>query len=109
MRLRYRWSMREAWNDRERWLGGLLVAGCMAAIVLPPTIRGQAFDTPDAIEHLAIANAWVRGSGFVDPIQYNFYLADTAPLPAMAHRAPVVPALLTIPLLLGAGASTTLA
>lgn len=56
----------------------------------------------DAMEHLAIANSWAHGSGFVDPVQWFFLLDGTPPLPGTAVRAPAVSWLAALPLALGA-------
>lgn len=99
--------MGEASKSWSRGLGAVWVAVCVTAIVMPPACSGGGSLSPDAVEHLAIANSWIHGGGFVNPIQYNFYLAETAPLPAFAVRAPAVPALLAIPLLAGASVTAT--
>ncbi len=97
--------MAERAANRERWLGLVVVTVCVAALLLPQSLHYE-FESPDIVEHMAIANALVHGSGFVDPIQYYYYLEQTAPLPAFAVRAPVVPLLLAAPLALGADLAT---
>ncbi len=87
------------WGD-ERRVGLLVVGLVVSALILPATSLAPPW-TPDSMEHLAIANARLHGSGFVDPIQYNYFLEQTAPLPAFAVRAPVVPLLLMAPLAAG--------
>jgi hypothetical protein len=77
----------------------------VAAVVVPPTWH-SCLRAPDTIDYLGIANAWVNGAGFVDPVKWNYYLAAPVPLPAFAVRAPVPPLLAAIPLALGGGAST---
>lgn len=57
--------------------------------------------TPDAIEYLAIANAWVHGAGFVDPVQWSYHVDVGPPLPAGSVRPPLLSMLLAIPLALG--------
>jgi hypothetical protein len=58
--------------------------------------------TPDAVEYLGIAHSWIHGAGFVDPVQWNFYLSQGVPLPGFAMRAPALPLLLALPLAAGA-------
>jgi hypothetical protein len=58
--------------------------------------------SPDAAEHLAIANSWVHGAGFVDPVVWFFFLDEGPPLPGPAVRAPVISVLAAAPLALGA-------
>lgn len=64
--------------------------------------------TPDAIEQLAIANAWVHGAGFVDPVQWSYHVDAGPPLPGGSVRPPLVSVLLAIPLALGADLSGVL-
>ena len=77
------------------------VAALAALRAVPPVLAGWPL-SPDAVEHLAIANSLVHGAGFVDPVQWSYYLSEDPPLPAFAMRAPVVPLLLAAPLGLGA-------
>jgi hypothetical protein len=89
---------------------GLFAAACAAtlALALPVVIAGPAL-LPDPIEYLGIAWSWVSGAGFVDPVLYSYFLPHTAPpVPALVMRAPVVPALLALPLALGASLGTVL-
>jgi hypothetical protein len=81
-----------------------LVSGAMA---LPVALSGGVL-TPDGIEHLAIASAWIHGSGFVDPVQWHYFLSENVPLPGLAVRAPVISILLAIPLAFGATISTAM-
>src|SRR5262245_2764469 len=83
------------------------VAALAALAAVPPTLARWPL-SPDAVEHLAIANALVHGAGFVDPVQWTYYLPQGPPLPAFAVRAPVVPLLLAVPLALGATLAATL-
>jgi len=55
---------------------------------------------PDSLEILAIANAWVGGAGFVDPVKWNFYQTTGVPFPAFSLRPPVAIALAAVPLAL---------
>lgn len=79
-----------------------LVAGLLA---LPPAL-GRWWLSEDGVEHLAIAQSLVHGTGFVDPVQWYFYLDNGVPLPAFSVRAPVFPILAAIPLWLGATLSS---
>jgi hypothetical protein len=90
------------WQSGSTWLWGLLVALSATALVLPLALHG-APTPPDVIEHLAIANAWVHGQGFVDPVQYFYYLPTPPPLAAFAVRAPLVPLMLALPVSLDMG------
>src|SRR5262245_11049466 len=83
------------------------VAALAALAAVPPTLARWPL-SPDAVEHLAIANALVHGAGFVDPVQWTYSLPQNPPLPAFAVRAPVVPLLLAVPLALGATLAQTL-
>jgi len=97
-----------------------LALTCAAALVVALTSGGLAMPvafenailggglSPDSIEHLAIAHAWVHGAGFVDPVQYHYYLPQSVPLPALAVRAPVVSVLAAIPLAAGATLPTVI-
>jgi hypothetical protein len=83
------------------------VAALVALRAVPPVLVGWPL-SPDAVEHLLIANALVHGAGFVDPVQWAYYLPEGPPLPAFAVRAPAVPLLLAMPLALGATLSQAL-
>jgi len=72
--------------------GGLCAAALAAARAIPPTLERWQL-SPDAVEHLAIAQSLVHGSGFVDPVQWSYYLPDGPPLPAFAIRSPAAPLL----------------
>jgi len=88
-----------------RWLplaGGLGVALLLASLTAPVALS-RWWLSPDAIEYLAVAHAWVHGAGFVDPVRWNFFLDARAPLPAFAVRAPALSVLVSLPLGLGAG------
>jgi hypothetical protein len=90
-----------------RWLplaSGLGVALLLGALTAPVALS-RWWLSPDAIEYLAIANAWVHGAGFVDPVRWNFFLDASAPLPGFAVRAPALSALLSLPLGFGASLS----
>jgi hypothetical protein len=57
----------------------------------------------DALEYAGIAQYFVEGRGFVNPVMLSFTLDDAVPpLPGFATRAPVLPLLLAIPISLGA-------
>lgn len=83
---------------------GLAAAGVAAGILGGLTVAAAAFGPvlwPDAVEYIAIANAWTHGAGFVDPVKWTYYLESGVPLPATAWRSPVPAALLSIPFALG--------
>jgi hypothetical protein len=80
----------------------------VAASIALPRATARWWLSPDAIEHLAIANAWVHGAGFVDPVQWSYHLDVGPPLPAGSVRPPLLPLLLAIPLALGADLSGVL-
>lgn len=63
---------------------------------------GRIFVGPDAIEHVAIANAFATGHGFVNPVQWYYTLPGPPPIAAAASRAPLMPFLLAVPFWLGA-------
>ena len=81
--------MDEIAPNREKWigLGHALVLGSVAALILPVGLLVD-LEVPDTIEHISIANAFVHGSGFVDPIEDDYYLEQTAPLPAFCRTGP---------------------
>jgi hypothetical protein len=59
--------------------------------------------SPDAVEYVAIARAWLEGRGWVDPIVYTYHLTELRPpAPAFAIRAPLASLLFAAPLALGA-------
>jgi hypothetical protein len=58
---------------------GVALASGFFAIVPAPVVGAL---TPDSIEHLAIAHSWVHGSGFVDPVKWNYYLPESVPMAA---------------------------
>jgi hypothetical protein len=98
-------------NDRQIDWG--TIAACLAivvvaaAMVAPTALRGGSL-THDGYEHLAIAHSWLAGAGFVDPIQWHYYLDVSPPLPATAVRAPVIPLLAALPLAAGATIATVI-
>jgi hypothetical protein len=79
-------------------LGVSLYAALLAVsgVVAAPTL------SPDAIEHVGIGQALCHGRGFVDPVQWSYFLDADPPLPALAVRAPGVPLLAASALCLGA-------
>ncbi len=83
------------------------VAGLLALLTVPGTLA-RWWLTQDAVEHLAIANAWVHGAGFVDPVQWTFSIGGAVPYPALAMRAPAISWLAAIPLGLGATLTSTM-
>jgi len=89
---------------RLHLLDAAAVAGvaALAALLTVPWTLARWWLTQDAVEHLAIAHAWVHGAGFVDPVQWTYLVAGTLPYPALAMRAPAVSLLAAIPLALGA-------
>ncbi len=82
----------------------------MASIAVTLFEMGPALDgsiafrtlTPDAIEHVGIAHAYCEGRGFVDAVQWNYYLEADVPLPGFAVRAPLISWLAIVPFCLGA-------
>jgi hypothetical protein len=78
-----------------------------AAIVAPHAFWGGII-TSDGYEHLAIAHSWLHGAGFVDPVQWHYYLAESPPLPAAAVRPPLISILAAIPLAAGATIPTVI-
>ena len=86
---------------RGPWLAALLVFAGTLALALPRVLSQWGL-LPDSVEYLGIAWSWVRGSGFVDPVVYSYYLDASPPVPALAMRAPLLPVLLAGPLALGA-------
>lgn len=87
-----------AWVARAT---ALIVALVVALLSLPHALS-QWWLGPDVIEHLAIANAWIHGAGFVDPVLTSYYLNRSVPLPAFATRAAVTPMLAAVAFALGA-------
>ncbi len=91
-------------------LAALAVATGVALLTVPGT-RARWWLSQDAVEHLAIAHAWVQGAGFVDPVQWTFPAAPAGaglPYPALAMRAPAISGLAALPLALGADLTTTM-
>lgn len=88
-------------NTRLR-LAVATAVGFVAASLAVPMAAAHWWFTPDSIEQLAIANAWVNGAGFVDPIQWSYHQNAGPPLPGGSVRPPLVSLLLAIPLALGA-------
>ena len=87
---------------RGPWLAALAICAGTLVLALPRVLSRWGL-LPDAVEYLGIAWSWVRGSGFVDPVLYSYYLPHAAPpVPALAMRAPLLPLLLAGPLALGA-------
>lgn len=89
---------------RHRLTAAFFVAAVVAAISVPSAPAVWQLG-PDASEHLLIAHAWLHGAGWVDPVQWYFYLDANPPLPAFAVRPPLVSLLAAIPL--GFGATVT--
>lgn len=87
--------------------GAIAVAAIVAGLTVPLTLA-RWWLSQDAVEHLAIANAWVHGAGFVDPIQWILPGGGPSPTPALGLRAPAISLLAAIPLGLGASLTTTL-
>ncbi|MCP3984109.1 MAG: hypothetical protein GY723_06955 [bacterium] len=84
------------------WAGAGVVFFGTLLLALPQVLAHWTL-LPDAVEHLGIAHSWVSGAGFVDPLIYSYYLADSqVPLPGFVVRAPVISWLLALPLSLGA-------
>jgi len=86
----------------------LCVALVAAGLTLPATLA-RWWLTQDAVEHLAIAHAWVAGAGFVDPIQWAYAVDAKVPYPAIALRAPAISWLAAIPFAFGATLTTVAA
>ena len=91
----------DKWID-ARTAGLALGLVLFSAIVVAPRAFWGGIITPDGYEHLGIAHAWVHGAGFVDPIQWNYYLTEAPPLPATAVRPPLISLLAAVPLAAGA-------
>ena len=92
-------------NRTPKWLivlRGALAVALVSAVMAIPVALGALAITPDGIEFLAIANAWIQGAGFVDPIQWYYHLPQGPPLPAFAVRPPALPVLIAIALAFGA-------
>lgn len=85
----------------------LAVALVAAALAVPRALNGG-WRSPDSMEHLAIAHALSRGAGFVDPVEWHYYLERPPPLPAAAARPPLVPLLAALPLAAGATVPTVI-
>ncbi len=85
----------------------LAIVLAAAAMVAPAALRGGRL-TNDGYEHLAIAHSWLAGAGWVDPVQWHYYLDVSPPLPATAVRAPVISLLAALPLAAGATIPTVI-
>ena len=80
------------------WTLAALVALLGAALYVPvaalalkvPIAALALLVPPDAVEHLAIAHAWIHGAGFVDPVQWFYSIQDPPPVPGFAVRAPII-------------------
>ncbi|MCP4006449.1 MAG: hypothetical protein GY725_19905 [bacterium] len=89
-------------------MSSIAVAAGMALLIVPVSMS-RWWLTQDAIEYLLIAHEWVNGAGFVNPVQWFFFLPENPPLPAMAVRAPMISWLAAIPFALGATLSSVIA
>jgi len=70
---------------------------------LLPIASSAIYLNNDVIGYVSVAVNWLGGQGFVDPILYSHYLPNTtAPVPAIAIRAPIVSLLFALPPKLGA-------
>ena len=85
-----------------RTAAAALAIVAFAAIVVAPHAFWGGVLTSDGYEHLGIAHAWVHGAGFVDPVQWHYYLTQSPPLPATAVRPPLISLLAALPLAAGA-------
>ena len=85
----------------------LAIVFAAAAMVAPEGLRGNRL-THDGYEHLAIAHSWLSGAGFVDPVQWHYYLDVSPPLPATAVRAPIISLLIALPFAAGASIPTVI-
>ena len=83
-----------------------IVAAAIAFLTVPATMA-RWWLTQDAVEHLAIAHAWVQGAGFVDPVQWTYPSSGELPYPATSMRAPGISLLAALPLVFGADLTTT--
>ncbi|MBK7950225.1 MAG: hypothetical protein IPK00_16120 [Deltaproteobacteria bacterium] len=77
----------------------------MALLTVPLTLA-RWWLSQDAVEHLAIAQAWVHGAGFVDPVKWILPAGGPSHAGARAAR-PGYLLLAAIPLGLGASLTTT--
>lgn len=80
-----------------------LAATLLVAATAVPAAWRHARLTPDSVHYLGIANAWLDGSGFVDPVKWNYFLPLPVPQPALLVRPPVPSLLAAVPLALGGG------
>lgn len=87
------------------WGAALLVAALAAAPTVPYAGRSSAL-WRDAVELVAVANSWIHGAGFVNPIMWTYYLDVTPPFPAFALRPPVPSLVFAVPLALGGSIET---
>jgi len=87
--------------DRPTLLWAAILGSIACLLALPFALSTWSW-TPDAIEHVAIANAFVHGRGWVDPVFYNYFVEGGSPLPAVAMRAPMISLLIALPLSMGA-------
>lgn len=86
-----------------------LAVGSLVAFLSVPLAWRSGIVWPDSVHYLGIANAWVHGAGFVDPVKWSYYLAAPVPQPALVTRAAVPPLLAAIPLALGGSVATVAA
>lgn len=97
-------------SGSPRWPAAVAAIGMalvVASFAVPRTLAEPRLSS-DSIEHLTIANSWVHGRGWVNPIRWHFYLPESLPLPGFATRPPAVSVLLAAPLGLGASLEQTL-
>lgn len=88
----------------------LAAAGFIAVVVAMftvPLVLDRAFLSPDVVNYLGVSNSLAHGSGFVEPIQWHYYLPGGPPQPAWGFLSPVISLVLTIPVALGCGVTGT--
>jgi hypothetical protein len=84
----------------------LTAAGAVAVVVAMlsvPLVLDRAFLSPDVVNYLGVSNSLAHGSGFVEPIQWHYYLPGGPPQPAWGFLSPVISVVLAVPIALGCG------
>lgn len=93
-------------QSQRRSRGGTLLAASIvtlgAAFLSVLLVLDRAFLSPDVANYLGVANAFAHGNGFVEPIQWHYYLPGAPPQPAWAYLSPFISLVLAIPIAFGA-------